>query len=284
MIKSPALKTFGLLCLWWPALVVAKSSLPTAFVSIPPQAWILEQLVGERWRIQTMLGPNANPHNYDPVPRQLVSLADADVYFTIGVPFEAMWRQRIANVNPEMTFVHCGSDNHEAHTHDHDGHEGMDPHVWTSPLETSAIAECMSNALGRHDSDGRQYYQRNLQELQQRLRQLDESIRQTLADVRPRYMLVQHPAWGHFAHTYDLKQLAIEKDGHEPNARHLVKVIERANQLGLNTVLVQRQYSPAAARLVAREIHGRIVEIDPMAPDLIATLERLTQLLAESSP
>lgn len=281
MNKRSALKIFGLLCLWLPALVLAKPSLPTAFVSIPPQAWILEQLAGERWRIEAMLGPNANPHNYDPVPRQLVSLADADLYFTIGVPFEDMWRQRIANVNPEMTFVHCGSDNHGAHTHDH---EGMDPHVWTSPLEASAIAECMSNALGRHDPDSRQHYQRNLQELQQRLHHLDASIRQNLANVKPRYMLVQHPAWGHFAHTYDLTQLAIEKDGHEPNARHLVNLIERAKQLGLDTVLVQRQYSPAAARLVAREIQGRIVEVDPMAPDLIATLNRLARILAESSP
>jgi len=278
------LKIVALLSLWLPVLALAQPSLPTAFVSIPPQAWILEQLADERWRIEAMLGPNANPHNYDPVPRQLVSLADADLYITIGVPFEAMWRQRVANVNPEMTFVHCGSEHHEAHKHDHDGREGMDPHVWTSPLEASAIAECMSNALGRHDPAGRQHYQRNLQDLQQRLRQLDASIRQSLANVKRRYMLVQHPAWGHFAHTYDLTQLAIEKDGHEPNARHLVNVIERANRLGLNTVLVQRQYSPAAARLVAREIQGRIVEVDPMAPDLIATLERLTQLLAESSP
>ena len=283
MLKAVVLKV-GLLYLLLPLLASAKAAQPTAFVSIPPQAWILEQLTGERWRVESMLGPDANPHNYDPVPRQLVSLADADLYFTIGVPFEAMWRQRIANVNANMTFVHCGSDNHEAHSHDHDSHDGMDPHVWTSPLEASTIAECMSNALSRYDPAGEQHYQRNLQQLQQRLRQLDASIRQTLADVKPRYMLVQHPAWGHFAHTYDLTQLAIEKAGHEPNARHLVHVIERANELGLNTVLVQRQYSPAAARLVARDIHGRIVEIDPMAPDLIATLKRLTQILAVSAP
>ena len=263
-----------------PVLCSAKTDAIPVFVSIPPQAWLLQQLSGDRLQIETMLGPNANPHNYDPVPRQLVSLAGAELYFTIGIPFESMWQKRLAAVNPQMQFVHCGSDSGTHHDHGHQDDDHKSPHVWTSPLEASAIAGCMHAALLRHDPEGRQIYSSNLQDLQAQLQELDRQIRQQLAGIQPRYMLVQHPAWDYFADTYDLQQLAIEKHGHEPNARHLVHVIEQARKLNLHTVFVQKQYSPAAARLVADEIGARILEADPMAFDYPRALRSLTAALA----
>jgi len=266
-----------------PGLSPAKAETLTVFVSIPPQAWLLEQLGSDRLDVKAMLGPNANPHNYDPVPRQLVSLADARLYFTIGIPFESMWRERLTAVNPQMEFVHCGSRDvaysDHAHDHDHEGHRS--PHIWTSPLEASAIAKCMHAALLVHDPQGTDVYSDNLEQLQSRLHELDREIRGRLAGLDRRYLLVQHPAWDYFADAYGFIQLAIEKDGHEPNARHLVQIIEQARELDLYTIFVQRQYSPAAARLVADAIGARIVEADPMARDYPAALRHLASSLAE---
>lgn len=252
----------------------------SVFVSIPPQAWLLEQLGGERFEVRTMLGPNANPHNYDPAARQLVALADARAYFTIGIPFESMWQRRLAAINADMAFIHCGADTHDHDHHDHDARAHSDPHIWTSPLEASAIAACMARALTRLDPAGESEYADNLAQLQQRLAGLDQRIRALLAGSNNSVMLVQHPAWDHFAASYDLEQLAIEQDGHEPNARHLVQVIERGRELGLNTVFTQRQYSQAAARLVADAIEARTIEADPMAYDYPASLTRLARSLA----
>ncbi|WP_259057815.1 metal ABC transporter solute-binding protein, Zn/Mn family [Methylohalomonas lacus] len=266
-------------CLLWLSPLPASERL-SLFVSIPPQAWLLEQLGGERFTVRTMLGPNANPHNYDPAARQLVALADAHAYFTIGIPFESMWQQRLAAINADMTFIHCGADTHEHDHHDHDAKAHSDPHIWTSPLEASAIAACMVRALTRIDPDGKEVYADNLTQLQQRLADLDQRIRALLADNNNSVMLVQHPAWDYFAANYDLEQLAIEQDGHEPNARHLVRVIERGRELDLKTVFTQSQYGQAAARLVADAIDARIVEADPMAYDYPASLIGLARSLA----
>lgn len=256
------------------------------FVSIPPQAWLLEQLGGERLDINTMLGPNANPHNYDPMARQLVTLNGAQAYFTIGIPFESMWQKRLAAINERMEFIHCGADTdeHDHGDHGHGEHEHgthSDPHIWTSPLEAGVIAACMHKALVRLDPAGAALYSDNLQRLQQQLTELDEQIRELLADQPVRIILVQHPAWDHFAANYDLEQFAIEQDGHEPNARHLVYVIERSRKLGLKQIFVQRQYSVTAARLVAEAIGARLVEADPMSRDYPASLLQLAKALAE---
>lgn len=265
----------GLLCL---AMAPLQAALPV-FTSIPPQAWLLEQLGGERLQVENMLSANANPHNYDPSPRQLVALANARLYFTIGIPFEAMWRNRLASANTDMEFVHCGTDSEHHHDHEHDEHS--DPHIWTDPIEAAAIAACMRDALVRHDPAGKAVYNVNLERLQSELRQLDRAIQQLLADVKPRIILVQHPAWDHFASRYEFEQIAIEDEGHEPNARHLVQVIEHARELGLKKIFIQRQYGPAAARLVADAIGGHVIEMEPMAADYPANLRRLAQALAE---
>lgn len=271
-------------------LPLSSSAAPAAklslFVSIPPQAWLLEQLGGERLNISTMLGPNANPHNYDPMARQLVTLSAAQGYFTIGIPFESMWQKRLAGINERMEFIHCGADT-AGHDHGHGEDESAghsDPHIWTSPEAAGVIAACMHKALVRLDPAGAALYSDNLQHLQQQLTRLDEQIRELLADQPVRVMLVQHPAWDHFAATYDLEQFAIEQDGHEPNARHLVDVIERSRELGLNKIFVQRQYSTTAARLVAEAINGRLVEADPMARDYPASLLQLAKALADRQP
>lgn len=262
---------------------VAAARLPV-FVSIPPQAFLLERIGGERVRIGTMLGSNANPHNYDPAPRQLVSLAAARSYFTIGIPFEDMWQPRMAGVNPALEFIHCGTERRSragrrhAPGHEHDEHS--DPHIWTSPVEAQRIARCMRDALVRLDPDAAAIYDRNLDNLLAELAQLHREIGRLLANLTPRVMLVQHPAWDYFTATYDFEQLAIERAGHEPNARHLVRVIERARKLKLDKVFVQRQSSQAAARLVAEAIGAGIIEVDPMARDYPASLRRLARSLA----
>lgn len=270
----------GLLLLAVVATVRA-AALPV-FVSIPPQVYLLEQIGGDRLQVQALLGPGANPHNYDPSPRQLVALAKARAYFTIGIPFEAMWRDRLQHVSSSLEFIHCGTEggdqHHEAHAHDQDSH--LDPHVWTSPVVAQQIAICLHAALVRLDPAGASDYDRNLQSLLRQLQVLDADIRRQLAERRNRYLLVQHPGWDHFVEHYGYEQIAIEHQGHEPNARHLVQVIERARALGLDTVFVQRQYRPAAARLVAEAIGARIVEADPMAADYPENLRRLAQALA----
>lgn len=268
-----------LLCLYLPSWSLAAAEPLSLFVSIPPQAWLLDQLGGDHLKVQTMLGVGSNPHSYDPAARQLVALGDARAYFTIGIPFEAMWQERLAAINEHLIFFHCGAATGEHADHDHSSSVHSDPHIWTSPLEASAIAECMHAALVQLDSANREIYDANLAKLQQQLFLLDQQIMNLLAKSTRQTMLVQHPAWSHFAERYGLKQLAIEDHGHEPNARHLVDVIERGRKLGLDRIIIQRQYSPAAARLVARAIGARLIEAEPMAYDYPASLLRLAHAL-----
>jgi zinc transport system substrate-binding protein len=263
-----------------PQPVPAESNGLSMFVSIPPQKYLLEQIGGGHIDSQVMLGPGANPHNYDPSPRKLAQLARARTYFTIGVPFEQMWQSRLQAVNPEIEFIHCGADLSDHHAHHHSQHEHHDPHIWTSPVETQAISECMLASLLRLDPRHASIYITNHDRLQQDLQRLHDEITLLLESLTTRYILVQHPAWDYFADTYGFEQISIEQDGHEPHARHLARVIEFARSHGMKTVFAQPQYSIATAQLVADAIGGRVVELDPLAENYIENMRQVAHAIA----
>ena len=63
-----------------------------AFCSIPPQSYLIERVGGDRASVHVLVGPGQSPHTFEPAPKQMAALAKADIYFTIGLPFDNPYR------------------------------------------------------------------------------------------------------------------------------------------------------------------------------------------------
>jgi zinc transport system substrate-binding protein len=260
-------------------------------VSIPPQREVVERVGGERVVVEVLIPPGRSPVTYEPSPRQLADLTRADLLVPVGVPFERQVVDRIASLAPGLAI--CGAARHvdapqpvrsgsvgdgDATPHHH--HQGVDPHFWLDPIavieHASATCECLCEA----DPVGCEAYRTGLRAYRAELEALDRDITRQLEPLAGRTMLVFHPAFGHFAARYGLRQLAIENEGKEPTARHLAGVIEEAERLATRVVFVQPQFASASVEAVADAIGGRVVEIDPLAPDLSANLRRIAATVA----
>ena len=84
--------------------------------------------------------------------------------------------------------------------------------------------------------------------------------------------MVFHPSWGYFAHDYGLEQVAIETQGKEPKPAQLRKLIEFAREHDIQVVFVQPQFSTRSATVVAREIKGEVIPINPLAEDWLTNM------------
>ncbi len=256
------------------------------FVSIPPQRFLAERIAGERASISVMVDPGRSPATYEPTPKQMSLLSDARIYFSIGVPFEEVWIDRIAEANPGMKVVDTagGIATRIAENHVHEGGEGggRDPHIWTNPRLALQVARVIADAFIAADEEHRVEYESNLNRLSADLARLDGEIREILGNVTNRKFLVFHPSWGYFADAYGLEQIAIESGGGEPGARHLSELLERAEKEGLKTVFVQKQFSPRTAGVIADALGGKVVAVDPLAEDYVNNLREAAALFAES--
>jgi zinc transport system substrate-binding protein len=130
----------------------------------------------------------------------------------------------------------------------------------------------VERALAELDPAGAALYRANLARFEADLDTLDREIRTLLAAVPGRSFMVYHPAWGYFAREYGLTQIAVEAGGREPSARQLIALVEQARRQGVKAIFVQRGFARKSAEVIAGEIGGRVVEVDPMASDWLASL------------
>ncbi|MBN1295383.1 zinc ABC transporter substrate-binding protein [bacterium] len=282
----------------------------SVFVSILPQVTFAERIGGDRITVHTLVQPGHSPATYEPSPRQMAAMADAALFFRIGVAFENALIPKIQVTMPDLIVVDTrqniplrhieshrhpgdGQTHHSPHRSDdpHDDHvgeapclhgdepDGNDPHIWLSPRLVKIQARTMADALIAIDPSGTDGYERNLAALIAELDALDAELALALQPVKGKTFLVFHPAWGYFADAYGLKQEAIEMEGKEPSARQMVRLIDQARAEGIRIVFVQPQFGRNQARTVAEAIDGAVVTIDPLAADYFANLRGVVETI-----
>lgn len=277
-----------LLLLFLLLAAVPATAAPGVFTSVLPLAWFVERVAGDRVHVESLVGPGQNPHMYEPGPHQMARLAEAVLFFRVGVPYEKGWIPRIQAANPGLIIV----DVREGlpllplpgHGHDADDAAGndIDPHVWTDPRLGIRIAARIRDALATIDPDGAGIYAANFAAVEAELAALDAEIHRRLDGLAHRSFLVFHPSWGYYAAAYDLHQLAIERFGKEPGPRSLAEVIALARREGIRVILVQRQFSRKYADAVAAALGARVETVDPLARDYVGGLRQVTAVLEEA--
>ena len=89
--------------------------------------------------------------------------------------------------------------------------------------------------------------------------------------------MVFHPSWGYFAKDYGLEQVPIEIEGKAPKPAQLTELIREARADDIHIIFVQPQFSRKNAELVATEINGKVIFIDPLAENWIANLQEVAE-------
>ena len=298
-------RVFPLLALLWASFGAdaATTDRLRVVVSVIPLQTIVAQVGGDWVEVTALVQAGHSPATYDPTPGQIAVATDADLLVRVGVPFERVWMPRLRALGPDMTVLdvrqatdliplqaHAHDDHGSAHAssadrdededeHGH-GHGDFDPHLWTDPLRVRQMAFAVRDALVRLRPQAKADLARNTQRFEQRLLALHDELQALLTPLAQRSFLVFHPAWGYFAQRYGLEQIAIEHLGKTPNARQLSRLVARARRDGIGTVFVQPQFHGQAAQRVASSINGRLVQLDPLAADVFASLRTAAQAIA----
>jgi len=266
------------------------------FVSIPPQKWLTDQLGGELVSTHVLVGKGQEPHNFEPTPKQIAALFHSQLYFTVDMEFEREITRKIKQSSTRVQVIDVTrfiekipmtgrvrgrhgdrngrrDDKEQGPGKSAQQNTGLDPHVWLAPENLKIMASAMAAAMAEVDPANKQAYERNLQALAVTLDRLNQDIRQTLAPYNGSTFFVFHPAFGYFAHAYDLNQVAVEVEGKSPTPRQLSSLITRAKADNVKVIFVQPQFDRKSAQAVAHAIGGEVVPLDPLAEDVVDNLK-----------
>ena len=238
-------------------------------VTILPQADFVEEIGADNVDVTVMVPPGASPHTYSPTPSQLRAVSRAKIYFKVGsgVEFENAWMDKILGVNPDMLVVDCAQGITKM---------GKDPHIWNSPVNAKVMVNNICDGLIEIDPEHEAEYTANRDKYLQELDEVDAYIHERLDRfTKNRVFMVYHPAFGYFATQYNLRQIAIEHKGKAPTPNVIQDCIDQARQYNLSYVYVAPQFTTKDAEVIAQEIGGQTVFIDPLPLDYCANMRSI---------
>lgn len=275
---------------------VGQNSNPkTLTVTIEPQRYFLEQIVGDKFEVNTLVPPGASPETYEPSPMAMINLGNSMAYFKVGyLGYENAWGDNLAQNNPDVLVVNCSEgiemmygthgdhsseDGHDDHGHDH-GPDSVDPHVWSSAKNALQFSKNMLDALISIDIENADYYRANYEELSKKIEAIDTEITQLLSDIPSRSFIIYHPALSYFARDYNLEQFSIEFDGKSPSPAQMKELVDLARSENIQVVLIQQEFDVKNTQVIAQEIGAKSYVINPLALDWEDELIRLAKILS----
>lgn len=251
-------------------------------VSIEPQRYFAEKIVGDKFEVRTVVTPGSSPEYFDPTPAQIVDFGKSKVYFMIGLfPFEQNLSAVLRENNPNVMLVNCSKNiasialvnKGESHYH------GLDPHIWSSPENAKIMSKKMLDEIVRIDPVNKALYDQNYTNLLHEINATDSLVRQKLKTAITRDFIIYHPALTYFAKEYGLTQYAVEHEGKSSSPVHLSELVDLAKQKGVKTIFVQPEFDKKNAEILSKEIGGRVVSINPLAYDWKTEMLKIAEAL-----
>jgi len=247
------MKTTFIIVLMGMSLFVQAAKLDV-WCSIPPLMSVARAVGGERVAISCFMTGSQDPHTFSPSPKTVARAREADLFLTVGMPFELAVQEKLSGLNPSMETRNL------AQGIEHKGNM----HVWLSLPLLAQMAGSLEQVMSRLDPEGAVVYRSNLKSYQERLMAQHRQLAVRLAPLRGTVFYVYHPAFGHFADDYGLQEAAVELDGKTPTPRQLLALIQRAREENVRIVFVQPQFDRRPAKIIADRIGGRVVEINQL--------------------
>jgi ABC-type Zn uptake system ZnuABC Zn-binding protein ZnuA len=215
------------------------------------------QVGGDRVDVQGILGPDADPHEYDPRPSDADALASARVVLENGANLDGWLGDLLDNAGGDAQRVNA-TEGIELLPTEEQGFPG-DPHVWHDPDNAKRMVGAVEDGLAAADPAGRATYARNADRYRGRIDAMAARIRAEFARVPParRKLVTNHDAFGYFARAYEVDVVgtvlsSLASDA-EPSARQVRDLARRIRRERVRTIFTEEALDRGLERQVARE-------------------------------
>lgn len=263
----------------------------TTFTVIADMA---RNVAGEAATVESITRPDAEIHEYQPTPGDILRAQDADLILWNGLGLEQWFERFLRNLRdvPEAVVtegiepIGIGEGPYEGRPN---------PHAWMSPTDATLYVANIRDALIMHDPDNAEIYEANAEEYIREIEAAIQPIRDRLAEIPEdrRWLVTSEGAFSYLARDFELKELylwPINADS-EGTPQQVRRVIDTMRQHDIPAIFSESTVSDRPARQVARETgaaYGGVLYVDSLSgpegpvPTYIDLLRVTTQTIADA--
>ncbi|MEP9386897.1 metal ABC transporter substrate-binding protein [Mesorhizobium sp. KR9-304] len=267
-LLSTALALIAGIALAGQAAAQEKFKAVTTFTVI---ADIAQNVAGDAAIVESITKPNAEIHNYQPTPGDILRAQDARLIFWNGLNLEQWFERFFNNVSDVPSVV--VSDGVAPMGIAEGPYTGKpNPHAWMSPEAALIYVENIRKAFVEHDPGNAEAYNRNAAAYSEKIKAAAEPIRQALAAIpqERRWLVTSEGAFSYLARDFGLKELYIwpinaDQQGTPQQVRKVIDAV-RANRIP--AVFSESTVSANPAKQIARETgaqYGGVLYVDSLS-------------------
>ena len=224
---------------------------------------VVGQIGNDDIELSVLLPVNADPHGFEPTPKDIAQISDADIVFINGAdlelglqPFLEAAAGRIVSLSEHLPLRRLETEG---------GSEWFDPHVWFDPRNVMTWSAVIAKTLGELDPANRGSYEERASEYRSELEELDSWIVEQVGKIPPskRKLVTDHAAFGYFAARYGFEQVGTVFPGFstlsDPSAREIADLEDKIRSLGVPVIFVGTTVNPSLAERIASDTGTKVV-------------------------
>jgi zinc/manganese transport system substrate-binding protein len=228
---------------------------------------LAHQVGGNRVEVIDLIGPNGDPHHFEPNAEDLKKATGATLYLAAGLGLEAYLPSLKSVVTPGARVIEAGASLPSLHggcedaDHDHNEHE-IDPHWWHSIDRVRRAATVVAEAFAAEDPADAETFRANAARYRETLDELERWARARLATIpkNQRQLATTHAAFNYFCSDFGFTALPIQGINREqsPAPAELAKLIAELKDKKVAAIFPEKESNPKLLEVLTRDTGIRL--------------------------
>lgn len=252
--------------------------------SIYPLREFTQIIGGDKVNVKSMVPEGAEPHDFEPKAKDIVSLNSSNLFIYNGLGMEA-WVDKVlgtvenenlvvVNASKNTNVIEVDTNSHEDESeeehaeHGHDGHDHgrVDPHIWLSLQDVKNQALLIEEGLIKVDPSNKEYYEKNYNDFVKKLDELYSEYSEKFKSVSNKDFITGHAAFGYLCRDFGLKQQSVEDifgEG-EITPQHLKELVKYCKDNNVKVIFMPDSTTKKVSETLANEVGAKVVEISSL--------------------
>jgi zinc/manganese transport system substrate-binding protein len=252
------------------ALIPASAAELKVAVLHPLLGDLARRVGGERVEVVDLMGPNGDPHHFEPKPEDLKKAEGAMLYLVAGMGLEGYLPKLKAIIANKATLIEVGAtlpalegacDEEE---HDHAHVHGLDPHWWHSidrfRRATSVVAEAFAAASPQNAA----FFRENAEVYRAELDELERWTRREIGKIPRdrRQLATAHAAFNYFCADFGFTAYPVQGLNREqmPDPKQLASLVATLKKNQVVAIFPEKESNPKILHTLTTDTGIRLAE------------------------
>jgi zinc/manganese transport system substrate-binding protein len=228
---------------------------------------LARQVGGDQVEVVDLIGPNADPHHFEPKPEDLKKAQGATLYLVAGMGLEGYLPKLKAIIANNATLIEVGATlpalegNDEEDGHDH---HGIDPHWWHSIDRFRRATGVVAEALAAASPENAAAFRKNAEAYRGQLDELEKWTRREISKIPRdrRDLATAHAAFNYFCKDFGLTPHPVQGLNREqmPDPKELAALVADLKSNHVAAIFPEKESNPKILTTLTNDTGIRLGE------------------------